>query len=130
MPTSKSGIAALVLVAGLAGPVRAQKADAWRATGDYTPSQTAAGLSNYYGMTPSFTSYGLSGSLPTVGGYGYQGFGPGSQFGAHYAASPDPKSTQTPKKPAGPTVNKKPAVKPVSPGNATSKGVMRPRKGL
>jgi hypothetical protein len=122
MPDKKSGLTALAIIAILSGPTLAQSPTPGVATGAYPASQSPGNLSAYYGMTPNFANYGLSGTYPTRGGYGYQGYGPGAQFGAHYtpttAGKPQPK-------PIAP----KPASKPAG-SLGTTKGVGRPRKGL
>ncbi len=93
MTASRSGFAALVLLASMSDQARAQapKPDRWSATGAYPGSQVAGNLSDYYGMTPNFANFGLSGTYPGFAGYGYPGYGPGPQFGAHYPATPTDK---------------------------------------
>jgi hypothetical protein len=129
MPVLKSGLAALLLVAGLSASALAQqKPDSLGATGAYPASQVSENLSAYYGMTPNFANHGLSGTYPGYGGYGYQGYGPGAQFGAHYASSPASKPSTTSRNPPGFTsgVPKRPTGR----GTSAPKGVSTPRKGL
>jgi hypothetical protein len=132
MPSWKSGLAALFLVAGLGGPALAQqKSTSGGATGSYPASQVdGTGGAGFYAMYPGAVNYGLSGSYPSYGGYGYQGFGPGPQFGAHYPAV-GANLPRAENKMVGPKDGiKKQAGKPGSPGNGTAKALPRPRKGL
>jgi hypothetical protein len=131
MPALKSGIAAMALIVGISSSALAQapKINTGGATGSYPATQTPGNLSDFYGMTPNFANYGLSGSYPSYGGYGYPAYGPGAQFGAHYPASPESKAAPVSTKPAAP-INRKQTGKPGSSGYSTTRGVPLPRKGL
>jgi hypothetical protein len=126
MPASKAGLSALFLALGLCGAAQAQqKPESPKATGAYPASQSPGNLSDYYGMTPNFANYGLSGTYPAYGGYGYGAYGPGAQFGAHYETSKTAKPAAN-KPAARPEAGRKPTV----PASASSKGAPRLRKGL
>ncbi len=129
----KSAIAALVLVVGISSSAQAQapgrKTFPGGATGSYPATQTPGNLSDFYGMTPNFANYGLSGSYPSYGGYGYPAYGPGAQFGAHYPTSPASKTQPASTKLPTSTI-RKPVGKPGSLGNGTTRSVPLPRKGL
>jgi len=122
------GLAALFLIPGLSSQIHAgEKSDFPRATGDYPPSQTSGNLSAYYGMTPNFANYGLPGTYPGYGGYSYQAYGPGAQFGAHYPAAIGSKATPPSTNPAPRT---RPAPRPSAPRTSKSRSATLLRKGL
>jgi hypothetical protein len=81
------GMTALMFALMIARPGLAQqKPTPVQATGAYPTTQVDGTGSTYYAMFPGGMNYGLSGTFPNLGGYGYQGYGPGPQFGAHYPA--------------------------------------------
>ena len=138
MSSSKLGFAVLLLVGVLNGPALAQwKPTAGGASGDY-PGSPVDGThtgSGYYAMFPGGVNYGLSGTFPNLGGYGYPGYGPGPQFGAHYQiSSPGPAAPRkagspsaTAPKPANGLVDlsktiRKATKKPIGSGHATNAG--------
>jgi hypothetical protein len=128
MPARIFGLAALIFVSGGLNPTQGEdKFEPIKASGAYPAAQTPGNLSAYYGMTPNFANYGLSGTYPGYGGYGYQAYGPGAQFGAHYSTTPGSKAA-TPS--AKPNPKTKPTTRPVVPRTGTSNGATHVRKGL
>ena len=89
MSALKSGLAVLVVVAGLSGSAHAQQIGNVYGTGGFAAYPGAvANQANYgqgyYAINGGFGNYGLPGGYPNYAGYGFSGYGPGSSVGGYF----------------------------------------------
>jgi len=85
MNALKPCFAALLLILGLTTVAQAQYAPyPGVGTGQINYNQS------YYSINGGFGNYGLPGAYPGYQGYGFSGYGPGSQVGAYFTATPNP----------------------------------------
>jgi hypothetical protein len=86
MATLKSGLVAIVLVAGLAGSSQAQFVNGGFQGGGFATFPGAGVNSGYYSINSGFGDYGLPGAYPGYAGYGLSGYGPGATLNGYFGA--------------------------------------------